>query len=474
MEKRKKPFEDIYDLLAIRIIVDKLDECYFALGVVHTLFTPVHDRFKDYIATPKLNMYQSLHTTVIGSDGKMVEIQIRTREMHKVAEIGIAAHWKYKEGKSKDDEIDRYSAWLREMIDLQKDTIDPEEYLDILKTDLFHAEIFVFTPKGDLFKLPRGSTLVDFAFAVHTDIGFHCIGAKVNGRIVALGTELKNGDSVEIITSVNQRPSRDWLNFVKTSKAKARIKRWLKEAQFQEAVKLGEEILTKELKRYRIHSSGKQIRELVQKLKFSSINQFYADLGEGKISLLKVIEQLAPEKAISGLEKRRENVFNKFVTRARGSVKGVRVQGMDNFLIRFAGCCHPVPGDSIVGFISKGRGIVVHRRDCVNAIKLMEIPERNIEVSWDVNGEDSFLVQLRILATGRKDFLKDIAESLATMNTNIIKAMMDAENTMVTAHLILEVKNLSHLTRIIQILRGVKGIVSVKRDSGLSQSIELH
>lgn len=474
MQKRKKPFEDINDLLAIRIIVDKVDECYFALGIVHTIFTPVHDRFKDYIATPKLNMYQSLHTTVIGSDGKMVEIQIRTREMHRVAEVGIAAHWKYKEGRSQDDEIDRYSAWLREMIDLQKDTRDPEEYLDILKTDLFHAEIFVFTPKGDLLKLPRGSTPVDFAFTVHTDIGLHCIGAKVNGRIVPLATELKNGDSIEIITSANQKPSKDWLNFVKTSKAKARIKRWLKEAKYQEAIKLGEEILTKEMKRYRIRSSGKELHDLAIRMKFPDTEHFYANLGEGKISLQKVIGKLAPDQVSSGLKEKKDNVFDRFISRARGSVKGVRVQGMDNFLIRFAGCCHPVPGDSIIGFISKGRGIIIHRRDCINTLNLMQMPERNIEVSWDVAGEESFLVQLRIQATDRKHFFKDIAESLATMNTNIMKAMMNAENSLVTAHLILEVKNLSHLTRIIRQLHHVQGVLSVQRDSGIMQTSEFH
>ncbi|MBN1895499.1 bifunctional (p)ppGpp synthetase/guanosine-3',5'-bis(diphosphate) 3'-pyrophosphohydrolase, partial [bacterium] len=231
MKKRDKPFEEIYDLLGLRIILDRDEDCYFALGVVHALYTPVHDRFKDYIATPKINMYQSLHTTVIGPDGNVVEIQIRTKEMHRVAEIGIAAHWKYKEGRRTDERLDRYSAWLQDMIDWQKDTIDPEEYLDILKTDLFQSEIFVFTPKGDLFKLPREATPIDFAFAVHTDIGLHCIGSKVNGRIVPLSTSLKNGDSVEIITSANQRPHQDWLALVKTSKAKSRIRRWLKETQ---------------------------------------------------------------------------------------------------------------------------------------------------------------------------------------------------------------------------------------------------
>ena len=465
MKQRNTPFEEIYDILAVRIIVDKVDACYFALGVVHTLFQPVHDRFKDYIATPKLNMYQSLHTSVIGPEGRMVEIQVRTEEMHRVAEIGIAAHWKYKEGRQSDNELDRYSAWLREMVDWQKDSLEPEEYLDILKTGLFISEVFVFTPHGDLLKLPIGSTPVDFAFAVHTDIGMHCIGAKVNGRIVPLNSKLSSGDSIEIITSSNQKPHRDWLTFVRTSKAKSKIKKWLREQQFQEAVKLGEEILTKGLKKTTVSLKKESIRELASQLGYSSVEQLYLKLGQGEISLRKVIEKVMPGESIALDSNKKENVFERFVSRARGSVKGIRVQGIDNLLIRFAQCCHPVPGDTIVGFITKGRGIVVHRRDCQNAVKLMEYPERNIEVEWDVEKGKSFMVQLRILAEGRKEFLKDVSESISSMNTNILKVDMDTENGLITAYLILEVKDLSHLTRTIRRLYRLKGILSVERTS---------
>jgi guanosine-3',5'-bis(diphosphate) 3'-pyrophosphohydrolase len=470
MKERMKPFDEIYDILAIRILIDDIDQCYFALGVVHKLYTPVHDRFKDYIATPKLNMYQSLHTTVIGPEGKMVEIQIRTREMHKVAEIGIAAHWKYKEGKKSEDELDRYSAWLREMIDWQKDTLDAQEYLDILKTDLFRTEIFVFTPKGDLLKLPQGSTPVDFAFAVHTDIGFHCIGAKVNNRIVSLNTQLKNGNSVEIITSSHQKPHQDWLTFVRTSKAKSRIKQWLKEAQYQEAIKLGEEILFNGLKRYKIKISHKDLRLFAQKMGRKTLEVLYADLGQGELALQKILEQLVPDRNLGNLESQSKTIFKKFISRARSSAKGIRVQGMDQFLIRFAKCCHPVPGDPIVGFITRGRGIVVHRRDCVNGIKLIESPERIIEVSWDVDSQGSFLVQLRLMASGRKDFLKDVAESLVLMNTNIVKMDMRNDNSLIDSYLILEVKDLTHLTQIIRRLHGIKGMISVNRDSGVSET----
>jgi GTP pyrophosphokinase len=463
MTTRNKPFESIYDLLALRILVDRVDECYYALGIVHTLFTPVHDQFTDYIATPKLNMYQSLHTTVVGPEGKMIEVQVRTHDMHRIAEIGIAAHWKYKEGRISEDDLDRYSAWLREMVDWQRDTLDPEEYLDILKTDLFISEVFVFTPKGDLLKLPIGATPVDFAFAVHTDIGMHCIGAKVNGRIVPLNTELRSGDSVEIITSQNQRPHQDWITFVKTSKAKSKIKRWFKETQFHEAMKLGEEILKKGLKRYRIPWEKEKIKAAAETLGKPSLASLFADLGQGDASLQKVLKLIAPEIQLMSAPEKKDNIFERFVSRARGSAKGIRVQGMDNLLIRFAQCCHPVPGDSIVGFITKGRGIVVHRRDCTNAVKLMEIPERNIEVEWDVEEGNAFMVQLRILAAERKDFLKDVAESLSTMDTNILKVDMNTKNSAVTAYMVLEVKNLSHLTRVMRRLFRLKGIISVER-----------
>jgi guanosine-3',5'-bis(diphosphate) 3'-pyrophosphohydrolase len=392
--------------------------------------------------------------------------------MHRIAEIGIAAHWKYKEGGQSDDELDQYSAWLREMIDWQKDTLDPEEYLEVLKTDLFQSEVFIFTPKGDLFKLPAGSTPVDFAFSVHTDIGLQCIGAKVNGRIVPLNTKLKSGDSVEIITSSNQRPNKDWITFVKTSKAKARIKRWLKEARYQEAVKLGEEIFTKALKRYRIRTTKEQLKQLTDQMRKSKMEQIYADLGQGDLPVQKVIEVLAPEKVSSTGSKNKEKIFEKFISRARGAVRGIRVQGMDNLLIRFAQCCHPVPGDPIVGFITKGRGIVVHRRDCTNILKLMEFPEKTIEVSWDVDGEKAFMVQIRILAEGRKDFLKDVSELLSSMETNILTIDMRTENGLITAFMILEVRDLSHLTRILKMLYRIRGVLSVGRESGIEQTVE--
>ncbi|MBN2417463.1 bifunctional (p)ppGpp synthetase/guanosine-3',5'-bis(diphosphate) 3'-pyrophosphohydrolase [bacterium] len=474
MIKRNKPFEQIFDLLAIRVIVHKLDECYFVLGILHTIFTPVQERFKDYIATPKSNMYQSLHTTVIGPGGRMIEIQVRDEEMHRIAEMGIAAHWKYKEDRQHENELDRYSAWVREMIDWQNDQLDPQEYMDILKTDLFTNEVFVFTPRGDLLKLPANSTPVDFAFSVHTDIGMQCIGAKVNGRIVSLNTILNNGDSVEIITSANQRPNRDWLSFVQTSKAKTKIKHWLKETQLKESIALGEEILTKGCKRYHIKVKKGQLKQIVQEWLNIPLDKFYAQLGRGELSFRKVLEKLDPEKISAKEQPDSAGILEKFVSRARKTAKGISVQGVDNLMIRFARCCHPVPGDPIIGFISKGRGIVVHRRDCKNAINLMTDPERSIDVSWDVDGKENFLVQLKLLSDSRKAFLKDVAEALSSMDVTIVKIDMNTEDTLITSYLIIEVEDLAHLTKVMQRLYNIEGVFAVERGDNVAVAGALH
>ncbi len=463
MVNRDKPIEEIYDILAIRVIVSKVDDCYYALGILHTLFTPVQERFKDYIATPKSNMYQSLHTTVIGPEGRMVEIQVRTEEMHRIAEIGIAAHWKYKEQKIKEDELDRYSAWVREMIDWHQEQLNPEEYLDFLKTDLFTNEVFVFTPRGDLLKLPAGSTPVDFAFAVHTDIGMQCIGAKINGRIVGLNYKLHNGDSVEIITSQSQRPSRDWLTFVRTSKAKSKIKHWIKETLSQEAEKLGEEILSRELKKYHVRLNKTKLEEIAKEWKGLSLERLYVALGHGEISFQRLLEKIDPDKFSVEKTGKQKSLIDRFVTRARSSARGVRVQGEDNLVIGFANCCHPVPGDPIIGYISKGRGIVVHRRDCRNALALLSNQERMIDVSWDLAGNHHYLVQLKILSDIRKDFLMNVGEIISSLDANIIKAEMNTENGIITSFLIIEVKDLTHLTRIIRRLLNNKGVLSVER-----------
>ena len=461
-------FEEVYDLVAVRLILSEINDCYYALGVVHSLYTPLHERFKDYIAVPKLNRYQSLHTTVVGPEGNMIEIQIRTEEMHRIAEIGIAAHWKYKEGKESEDELDKYSAWLRDMIDLEEEHLNAEEYMDILKTNLYQSEAFVFTPKGDLVKLPIGSTPVDFGFAIHTDIGMHCLAAKVNGRIVALNSMLKSGDTVEILTSDNQTPSKDWITFVKTSKAKSKIKKWLKEAQIEDAAKIGKEILDKGLKRYRVRATNKEIIEAASNISISGMDNLYIALGQGDVSIYKIIREIEPEKFSKiTKQKEKESLIERFVTRARGSNKGIRVQGVDNLLINFAPCCTPVPGDSITGFVTKGRGIVIHRRDCPNAVDLMKQPERNINVAWDNTDKQNFLVQLKLLSTDRKHLMKEITEVISAVNTDIIQINLNKKNDIINVHMVVEVKDLSHVTRIKRKLSGLKGVISVERDNSL-------
>ncbi|KAA3616274.1 MAG: bifunctional (p)ppGpp synthetase/guanosine-3',5'-bis(diphosphate) 3'-pyrophosphohydrolase [Calditrichaeota bacterium] len=468
IEVRQKTFEEIYDLLAIRIIVKKMEDCYFALGLVHSLFTPVQERFKDYVATPKSNMYQSLHTTVISNEGKKVEVQIRTEEMHRTAEEGIAAHWRYKEGKTRADDLDKHLNWLREVLDWQHDTQDPVEFMENLRIDLFHDEVFVFTPRGDLFKLALGSTPVDFAFAVHTDIGLHCIGAKVNGKIVPLNYQLKSGDSVEILTSANQNPNPGWMKFTKTSKARSKIKRWLRESLFDESLKLGEELLHKKLKKYNLKYDDKSIQDISLSYGFEDIRQFFAALGSGDISMQSLRKKIVPEEKDAIPD---DSLLQKFISRARRSAKGVRIQGIDNLLFTFAKCCQPIPGDNIIGFISRGNGVMIHRTDCKNLTYLMESPERKIDVEWDVDKDKHFIARIRILAEDRKDYLRDISETISVANTNIISINMKSEDHVVNSNLIIEVRNLSHLTMVIKKINKVKGVISVERLNGSGETV---
>jgi GTP pyrophosphokinase len=463
MQRRRLPFEDIHDLLAIRIVVKKVEACYFALGVVHSLFIPVTDGFNDYIATPKSNMYQSLHTTVIGPDGKMVEIQIRTEEMHRTAEEGIAAHWRYKEGRVKEDEIDKHFIWLRRVLEWQQDAPDSTEFMENLKIDLFHDEVFVFTPKGDLFRLPAGSTPVDFAFAVHTDVGSHCLGAKVNSKIVPLNHKLRSGDTVEIITSNAQHPNQDWIKFVKTSKARTKIKRWVRDSMFEQSLKLGEEIVLKEFKKYNIKKNEEELTEIAQSYGLSDTSQLFAAIGRGDVPIQGIIHKIAPDK----LEQLKDETFLKrFIRRAKSPEKGVRVQGIENMLINFGNCCQPVPGDSIIGFITKGRGVVVHRTDCKNIFNLMQDPERNIDVEWDVDKDKRFLVRLYMVANDARDFLRDVTEAISSTNANIVNVVLKTEDLMVHNNMLIEVRNLKHLTSIIHKIGKIKGIINVERLDG--------
>ncbi len=468
MKKRHKPVEEIYDLLAIRALTGSERECYHVLGIVHSLWTPVIDRFHDYIATPKTNMYQSLHTTVIGPRGRTVEIQIRTHEMHWIAEYGIASHWLYKEGRQKADETDRRIAWLREVLEWQKEATDSSEFMDFLKTDLFRDEIYVFTPRGELKPLPRGATPIDFAFAVHTEVGYRCTGAKVNGRIVPLSSELHNSDEVQIITSPRHNPSPDWLQVVKTAKARAKIRTYLKRARFEESVGLGREMLFRELKKRRITMpSDNQLDDLAMSLSFSGHETLLAQIGDGTCSLSHVINKIAPEKE----KPQPKTIVARFIDRAR-SKSAVRIQDMDQLMFRFAGCCQPVPGEQVIGYITRGRGITVHRADCPNALALAAETERKIEVKWDVAPDRSFLVQFSLIVENRGKILSEITNAISELDTEIRLAEISGNAQAGTGRFILEIKNLKHLKRVQNKIKAVKGVLAVERTHGLDADLQ--
>ncbi len=458
MKSQNLPIEKIYDLMALRVITKSEAECYQVLGLIHTLWTPVQERFKDYIATPKSNMYQSLHTTVVGPKGEMVEIQIRTEEMHRTAKYGIAAHWLYKEGRRKPDELDRKISWIRQFMEWQNDVPDAHEFMEFLKIDLFHDDVFVFTPKGDLKRLPKGSTPLDFAFSVHTEVGLHCLGAKVNERMVSLDTPLKNGDTIEIITSPHQSPSRDWIELVKSSRARSKIKSWLKQEEFTESVKLGRDMIERELKKHKIEQREEKI-DIAMAMGYSDVDHLLAAIGQGDISLSQVTHRLFPP----------EGKPTKFPSRVRrlikrGSPGGIKVQGEGNLMVRFARCCQPIPGDRIVGFVTRGRGISIHRIDCPNLSNLLkEEEERKVEVGWDVKEGESFLTQIEILTDDRKGLLHEIAKVIADKEVNIRGANLNSNGSMGKGSILLEVKNLHQLRKLIKELNRIKGVNRVQR-----------
>jgi len=469
MKRRNRPFEEIYDLLAVRILVDKLEECYYALGIIHSKFAPVYDRFKDYIATPKINGYRSLHTTVVGPNGRMIEIQIRTHEMHTMAENGIAAHWKYKHGGDEDPQISNSLNWVKELLDRQRsEEGDAGEFMESLKIDLFQDEVFLFTPRGDLFKLPAGSTPIDFAYAVHTNIGNHCIGAKVNGKIVPLRTTLRSGDQVEIITSHGQKPSQDWINYVKTSKARHWIKKYLREEQLVQTKEIGQEILNKFLKKYNLTEKSPEFADNISKLGYSNIESLVIALGRGDIVMESLAKKIFPaEYHAPQNDEAQMGIIKRYISRSRNQ-SGIRVQGIDNMLINFAKCCHPVPGDRIIGYLTRGKGVTIHRSDCKNLVKLLEEKQRIIDVEWAIDKDQEFLVHLSIIGEDRKDLLRDITQCVSKQNTNIVSVFFNAENMYAKGHINIQVKDLHHLTKIINNISKIPGVFSVERVSDLN------
>ena len=458
--KRGVPFDEIYDLLAIRVIVNTERDCYHTMGILHAMWQPVPGRFHDYIANPKPNGYRSLHTTVFGPREKAVEIQIRTHQMHHFAENGIAAHWLYKEGRHHLSKDDRQMIWLRDVLEWQKDMDNPSEFMEYLKMDLYAEDIFVYTPKGQLIHLPKGATPLDFAFQIHTEVGLHCSGAKINGRIQPLSTELQSGDQVEIMTTPNHSPSHDWLHLAKTSSARSKIRRWLKQAGFEQSVALGREILERRLKEQRLTvPSDNDLQEYAERLGKQSTEALLAAIGNGSLSARGLIALISPpvEKAPP------TGIVDKVIDRIRGS-KGIRVQGMDNMMFRFAGCCQPVPGEDIVGFITRGRGVTIHHANCQLAIDLASRqPERQIAASWDAGMDQAFVVQLDVVVEDRKGMLRDITEAIADANTNVRGAEVSSDESTARGKFLIEVSNLSHLNRIIEKVRRVKGVIKVVR-----------
>jgi guanosine-3',5'-bis(diphosphate) 3'-pyrophosphohydrolase len=461
MVRRGKPYEEIYDLMAIRVITETVRDCYHALGVIHNKWTPLTERFHDYIATPKSNMYRSLHTTIFGPGGRLYEIQIRTREMHRTAEYGIAAHWRYKEEVGgAPSEVDEKLAWVRQVLEWQQETKEPEEFMEFLRIDLFQDEIFVFTPKGDVKQLPRGATPIDFAFAVHTEVGLHCAGARVNGRLVPLSRELKSGDTVEILTDAKQTPSRDWLSFVKTARARQKIRQWIAKREYASSVALGREFLERELRRRRRRAGEEELRRAAEALGHPDVDHLYAALGRGDVGPTQVLKQIWPE--LAAAEEKGPSGLGRLVQRWRGA-GAVRIQGMDNLMVRYSQCCQPVPGDDVVGYITRGRGVSIHRRDCPNVLHLARYPERRIEIDWRAEGGRPFAVRLSMTGTDRRGLLSDIATAITQTGTNIQSADIRAVEGGMRGVFVVEVENLQHLTKVMDAVRRVKGVLQVER-----------
>ncbi len=486
IQQKDKNFEEIYDLMAVRVIVDTVKDCYAVLGMVHTLWKPIPGRFKDYIAMPKPNMYQSLHTTVIGPDGEPVEIQIRTKDMHTVAEYGIAAHWKYKEGDTDNKEANLESKlqWLRQMMEWEKDLTDPHEFMDALKEDVFNSQVYVFTPRGDVIELPAGATPIDFAYRVHTNVGNKCVGAKIDGRIVPIDYKLQNGNIVEILTSSNSNgPSRDWVNIVKTPNAKSKIRQWFKKERVEENIERGTAILEKELKRHNIQTKNTNLEKYMQQVAKAynqpSAQDLVATIGYGGLMASHIVPKIKElyEKEISKNQKEVQNnkkdVLEKHnlsdaeykKKRKNSHCKGVSVKGLDNILIRFAKCCNPLPGDEIVGYVTKGRGVAVHRVDCPNTVNPDEFfKNRIVEVEWNNAIKSKFEAEVQIRAMDRRGVLNDITHIIANekVSLNGINARKLKDNA-VSINLLLEIEDIQCLKLIMKKIKSVQGVEEIYR-----------
>jgi guanosine-3',5'-bis(diphosphate) 3'-pyrophosphohydrolase len=442
-------FDQVYDLTAFRIIVNNVKECYEALGIIHSLWKPIPGKFKDYIGLPKANRYQSLHTAVIGLYGERMEIQIRTLDMHRVAEEGIAAHWKYKEGKFTEGEDDKRIYWVRQLLEWQRELQDNSEFLETVKMDLYPNDVYVFTPKGEVKEFPRGTTPVDFAYSIHTDIGHRCIGAKVGGRLVPLKYELKSGDTVAILTSPTHHPSKDWLKFVKTPRAQTKIRQWIKKEQRERSIALGREICEKEFRKFslnfpKLFKSG-EIQKVANDFSLQSVDDLMALVGYGKISPKQIAGKLVPPETLETGKKRKESRIEKIIHLVQKKPQeAIKIHGVDDVMVRFASCCNPVPGDRITGFITRGRGITIHTADCSNVLN--NDPQRKVKVEWDVKHKQTHPVRIRVICSDRKGLLADISSSITSNEANITNAQLNTtQNKRAICTFAVEIKDLSHL-----------------------------
>lgn len=467
MKKQSISFEEVYDLTALRIITDSKMNCYALLGVIHSLWRPLPGRFKDYIAIPKSNLYQSLHTTVVGPKGEHVEFQIRTEEMHRVAEYGIAAHWKYKEQGKVHDKDSKAFGWLRQFIEWQKDLPDNRQFMDSVKLELFHDVVYVFTPKGTVKELPKGATPIDFAYAIHTEIGDHCVGAKVNGKIVPLKHEVTSGDTIEILTSPNQTPHKDWLKFVRTSRAKTKIKHWIKAEEQKRSLEIGWRLLETEVRRHGMAPSqvlkSDALLEMAKQEGYATIDELAAAVGFGHLATAQLIGRLmAP--ISTGVPTQPQPASAPKAVSARGEEPGVQVKGGRDLLMQLSRCCNPVPGDKILGYITRGRGLTIHSLDCPNLEALDYDRERLVEVEWDTATPSQHAVKIAVIAEDKTGVLANVSSAIAECKANISRAeIITREDRKAELDFVVEIADTAHLNRVLKTIERVGGVITARR-----------
>ena len=461
MQLRSKKFDEIYDLYAIRIVVDKIEECYLALGVIHSIYPPVQERFKDFIATPKTNGYQSIHTTVMTKDNRLTEVQIRTKEMDFTAEVGVAAHWLYK-GNAEMDSFDQQVPWLRDLLAMMSsDNSDPEELIKLLKIDMFEDEIFIFTPKGDLIKLPVESTPLDFAFAIHSELGFSCVRAKVNKKLVPLSYKLNNGDIVEMETSKSQKPNSGWLSFVKTSKASHHIGKYLRKIELEESIKIGNQLLEKGLRKLKIYDRIDEIKKGYDDLGYKNFNDLLSDLGRGGSTIKDIVTKIFPDVKTAPDKVSHDK---EFIDSARSDFEGINLDGVKNLVVDYGRCCNPIPGDDVIGYISRGRGLIVHRLSCSNLSSLSESSGRIVSVNWDTKKNISFKAKIHITCIDSAGVLNKIADIFSKNKVNIVDVKTDVtEGGLANIWIICKIGDLSQLEMIMKAILKLRNVDSVER-----------